>query len=670
MALKSSITGLITLYLVLLHIEPTSAESTPISFHQSRAPPPQPEAHVLPNFYSHIVSNRDEYKLIVPKQYDLLQLANGIPAEVMDPQVSRRLLSSSSSMNASINDSKLVDNAIKSINSPSQLPFSNQITLDKKTTDLTLKALKKLQYGMSLNETEVAKKSSEKTMKIGGSLVSSDRVTSVGDIDHNGAIDYVVSHTNSNDKRGTIRLYLMAKGGKDKFLYSRELIPGKWGMKAPLLKANDQYGSVVACLPVEPSAKYSLLAVASRKHVYVLKLTQKGNVTTNVRLPWETFDHLVSEYERAAGVQDKSFDDQSAFMDAIDSVRTVVFRGAGGVVRAALRVDDEKGHNLLHVIDRFIAYAPISRMQLTGIWKPTVRVLIDENINTNISSSINGQLFPFRVKAKCLFSQTECTCALVPPVQNSLSCYQTIGSPDTDGRVTCRFRDCAPSYKCMCDGDQICSREEKTFTSYKAISTEKNGLMVCVKQAQKQLVMQLKWEDKQSLGARRLAEASQSPDKSPWPSPDMSSSPSTEMSPWPSPTPKMSSSPSPEISLSRSPEMWPSTQSQQIPPPFDFSKESTFNATHCICSPPPPDAPTTTECLHYSNTIEKEAIFCRIGQCPASVSYSCDSLGRHYCSRKVVLRDIYINDGEVDDHPVRLFCHLKRIRRWHITRIV
>lgn len=657
---KSGLIGLIVRFLVLLHIEQTSAESTPISFHQSRTPSPQPKAHVLPNFYSHIVSNRDEYKLIVPRQYDFLQLANGIPPEVMDPQVSRRLLSSTSSTNASINESEPVANAVNSTNTSFRLPFFNHIALDKKTTDLTLKALRKLQYGMSLNETKSIKKSLQKTMKMGDFSVSADRVTSVGDIDDNGAIDYVVSNTDANGKRGTIRLYLMVKGGKNKFLYSRELIPGKWGLKAPLLKANDQYGFVIASLPVEPSAKYSLLAVASRKHVYVLKLSQKGNVTTNVRLPWETFDHLVSEYERAAGVQDKSFDDQSAFMDAIDSVRTVVFRGPGGVVRAALRVDDEKGHNLLHVIDRFIAYAPISRMQLTGIWKPTVRVLLDENMNTNPSRSVDRQPFPFRVKAKCLFSQTECTCALVPPVQNSLSCYQPIGSPDADGRVTCRLRDCAPSYKCMCDGNQICSREEKAFMLHKAISTDKDGQMVCVKQEQKQLVMRPREETDQPPFAPRLEEPATSPDLLP------SSSPETS----PSPSPEISPSPSPEMSLSPSPDMSPSTQNQSTSPAFDISKVSTFNITHCICSPPAPDAPTKTECLHYSNTVEKEAIFCRIGQCPASIGYSCDSLGRHYCSRKAVLQDIYINDGEVEDHPVRLFCHLEHIKRWYITRIV
>lgn len=652
MAPKSGLLSVIVPFLVLLYIEQTSAGSTPISFHQSRTPAPEPEVHVLPNFYSHIVSNRDEYKLIVPRQYDFVQLANRIPPDVMDPQVSRRLLSSTSSTNASINESKLVVNGKNSTSTSCQLPFSEHITLNKNTTDLTLRALKKLQYGMSLNETKGIKKSSEKTMKIGDFSISADRVISVGDIYDNGAIDYVVSNTDANGKRGSIRLYLMVKGGKNNFMYSRELIPGKCGLKASPLNANDRYGSVTASLPVEPSARYSLLALASRTHVYVLKLSDKGNVTTNVRLPWETFDHLVSEYERAAGVQDKSFDDQSAFMDAIDSVRTLVFRGPGGVIRVALRVDDEKGHNLLHVIDQFIAYAPISCMQLTGIWKPTVCVLIDENMNTEPSRSIDRQPFPFKVKAKCLFSQTECTCALLAPAQNSLSCYQPTGSPDADGRLACHLRDCAPSYKCMCDGNEICSREEKTLTVYKAVSTEENDQMLCVKQERTQLTMRPKEETEQPPSAPRLG--------GPVPLPDILPSSSLQTSP----------SPSAEISPSSSPEMSPPTPTLSASSAFDFSKESTFNATHCICSPPPPDAPTTTECLHYFNTIEKEAIFCRIGQCPASVGYSCDSLGRHYCSRKLMLQDIYVNDGEVEDHPMRLFCHLEHIKRWHITQLV
>lgn len=127
--------------------------------------------------------------------------------------------------------------------------FLGERVLNPSDTSETAASFRRIINVMNLKEQSARLKM---PVRIGRSMFKPDRITPVGDIDDNGIVDYVVSNPTANDYHGSIRLYLMDKG--DRFLYTRELVPGEWGFDSSPLDPCARYGFVVKSLPITPNS--------------------------------------------------------------------------------------------------------------------------------------------------------------------------------------------------------------------------------------------------------------------------------------------------------------------------------------------------------------------------------------------------------------------------------
>lgn len=664
---------------------------TPITYNRGHTSKNSSETVPLPNFYSHVIGNRDEYKLIVPTEYQLPQLAEGV--SVLAKQNQMRKLSGS-------------------LEKSNHTNFSKE-NLDVKTVDATFEALHRLMTGMYEQYNQ-----EQGFVRIANSTIPRNKVTHVGDIDGNGIADYVVSNVAARTRRGTIRLYLMAPEGS--FYYTRELVPGQWGFDSLPLQPGDRFGTVVTALPVSPhGAEYSLIAVGApgekgrntpgqsgtkRGHVYIIKVSRKGNVLNNVKLPWAAFQNLVREYEHAAeevrhlgnGSKEDEFDDQSAFMDAVEGVRTVVFHGKDGAIRAALRVDDTHGRKLLWIMDRFVKETPVNRLHRATFWHPTLRIAMLKPVT----------------RPTCFFTSTECSCKLG---SSASQCFQAAGPADKDGNIPCTPRNCEASYTCACDGSKVCKRvQRETF-----VLERTPGTQVCrqVKKKQTLNVLENGVSSKAAADSLKtsscifnehkcsceLAESGAScyqaleladdSERIPCSPRQCEAAYSCECH-----GNKICRREERETKILQLITVGPSGEhfchevtkrrlinivtnetlkpkhvakpSPHLSPSPNLSLLNPFNATHCICSPPAEDAPTTTDCLHYAYTISATAILCKIARCAINDGYVCDTTGQNYCERHSHNLNIYVNDGEFLEEPGLIYCHRETLKKENLVRIM
>lgn len=576
-------------------VKPTLSQSfIPISL---RTPGGHLDAQmVLPNFFTHVLNHRDMYRLAIPeKSFATVRITND------------------SFKNVSLE------------NTTHTIPEKNESgKLRMEHVNTTIAILQQIIGRMRTRSTSappLAEGMSQKFVQIGHTRVSEDRVTDVGDIDQNGIVDLVVSSPGKNRKRGSARLYLMGKNNS--FLYSRELVPGQWGFDAPPLHPGDLFGSVVHALPVaSPFGSYSLIAIGApgdlqresrhegeylneRAHVYVMKVSRKGNVLSNVQLPLEEFEKLTGKYAEAIrrleaqesgnrSDQHKhnhddvhDFKEESKFLDAVEGVRTITFKTAKGEVRAVIRVDDERGKKLLLRMDKYVLQVPASRLETTYLGEAASNPL-QSNDSRNEG---------------CIYSDHKCACKLVVNSSKGEKCYGLIGKTDDDGSGVCDTQPCKLRYTCTCDGSHLCRRETRTVSSLKAVGTNAEGQTLCkTRPAQRTIV-----EVIDHVSAKPL-----------------------------------------------------SPQNQSIP---NFSLLPAYNETHCACSIGQESEASTERCFQYVRTIEGRAIVCKEKECDASVLYECDWSGMAYCRHYQQTMQVYLNDGGKRDEPGHYYCHREEIKR-------
>lgn len=335
-------------------------------------------------------------------------------------------------------------------------------------------------------------------------------------------------------------------------------------------------------------------------YVYILKLSRKGNVLNNAKLPWKAFEDLAHNYiykdqmpaefsssgkpphHKHSAALDGLYQEKSHFMDAIDGVRTVVFKTNDGVTKALIRVDEQNGSQLLLDLER----------------------IIGPNTNTRLATSLLGPIswrLGVRVSEPHSHEDSTCPCELQKMEAGSKDCLESMGKEDEHGDVLCKAKQCDPFYICKCDGEDVCRRENNKTETLDVVRVAVDGLYYCRKRNEHRL-------KKMGHIARKSSVAT-------------------------------------------------SIKTSAI---SDLPK---FNKTHCACSPATPSS-NFTECLQYVYTQVGKGIICKSSECVGEDDdYVCDTIGTSYCIREWYHKHLFVNDGEKSDENGMFFCHIQYFKQ-------
>lgn len=418
---------------------------------------------------------------------------------------------------------------------------------------------------------------------IGKNKVSKERIVPIGDIDGNGFMDYVVATPCANNNKGSIRLYLMKE--KNGFLFSRELVPGKWGFGGPPLKEGDEFGSKILRLPTESGRRTCALVVGApgdnatgkrKGAVYILELSKYGSVAKSVKVSADTDKSLALQ-----------LDDNEGF--GTDLEVTGDLQGDG---RIELAVGSALGSTTILFMDSAYNVKTGLKMQksengaIAGAIRKTVRALSNKLDVTGMYSSIIRPSVP----SKCVFNETYCACGLKTLDKKSDSCLDVVDTSPVTGKSRCAPSDCKLSYVCTCDGAHLCKRVDTVEQVWVPAEDAGNGLVFCVKKNVTSSINEIQ------TGA-------------------------------------------------------------VIPVVETTERLSTFNDTHCRCSPKH-GLFAPYECLDFLRTEDEIAVLCTSRDCNVGTNeYSCDGMGGSYCERRYVQRTHFVNDGTRRSEPGVVYCH-------------
>ncbi|KAI0563822.1 Integrin alpha [Gracilaria domingensis] len=310
------------------------------------------------------------------------------------------------------------------------------------------------------------KRLSQSSIRIGHSDIPREKVTIVGDVDGNGFEDYIVANPASMNDTGTIRLYLMS--GDNKFLYTRDLVPGKYGFVSSPLAEGDRFGDSVEKIASDtPNFSFVTVTAPGDRTVaggkgafYILQISDKGNVINSAKLSAKTIETVVAQ--SANGGDAKYSHDLSRsilskkIVDILSNKTSMLLVRKGGEIKGAYVISSAEDQKMLHNIEKKMT--PRKKLASLRLDTPLVRA--------DISSS-------------CFFNDTHCACASNPPPVGSMQCTQVTGTEASTGKTLCETRDCKASFSCMCDGAELCMRTERTLTSYVVEGPAPGGGMYC-----------------------------------------------------------------------------------------------------------------------------------------------------------------------------------------------
>eukprot|EP00178_Gracilaria_changii_P021204 TRINITY_DN63115_c0_g1_i1.p1 TRINITY_DN63115_c0_g1~~TRINITY_DN63115_c0_g1_i1.p1 ORF type:complete len:573 (-),score=99.66 TRINITY_DN63115_c0_g1_i1:133-1851(-) len=310
------------------------------------------------------------------------------------------------------------------------------------------------------------KRSSPSSIRIGRADVPREKVTAVGDVDGNGFEDYIVANPASMNDTGTIRLYLMK--ADNKFLYTRDLVPGKYGFVGAPLMRGDRFGhSVEKIANDSPNFTFVTITAPGDRSVpgdkgalYIVQLSDKGNVINNAKLSSKTIETVLTKSVRGDDANDSHSLNQSILskkmVDILSNNTSMLLVRKHGEIKGAYVISSAEDHNMLHQIEQKMT--PTTRLASLRLQSPPVRA--------QLSSS-------------CFFNDTHCACVSNAPPVGSAQCTQVIGSEASTGRTVCQTRDCMASYSCACEGTELCERSERTLSTFVVDGAASGGNVYC-----------------------------------------------------------------------------------------------------------------------------------------------------------------------------------------------
>jgi FG-GAP repeat len=294
-------------------------------------------------------------------------------------------------------------------------------------------------------------------IKIGDMLVDANRVTAAKDLDENGTEDYIVASPHENDARGAIRLYLMSRNGR--VLKSRCIVPGKWGFDAKALKPGDLFGSAVHVIHDVNGDGVPDIAVGApgdvhngqrQGAVYVLLMSRGGAVVAHSKISAGSDPVLREQHKIGQGfgsfiwsVRDINGDmnDELVVGSGPQSKTfTLVLLGTDGKAVGGIKFGPS--------VDR-----PNTQNDSSQHGTRTEKPL--SSVNETKLTETRGQ---------CIINDSNCPCVQEKMRFDKL-CLAPVHS-NGRGRAMCKTQPCEASFRCSCQGTQMCSiasMQQKTF---------------------------------------------------------------------------------------------------------------------------------------------------------------------------------------------------------------
>lgn len=314
---------------------------------------------------------------------------------------------------------------------------------------------------------------------IGNAQFMRSAVTAVGDIDSNGVDDYIVANPAADNYTGNIRLYLMTT--EKKFLYTRDLVPGKWGFDAPPLKQGDRFGTAVYRLPSSNMVSQCFIAISApgdkaleKDHgaLYVIQLSNRGNVMKSSKHSMNSFRTMASEYvEERMGSEAKvmnsgdfagGLNGERSGLELLKGVSHVLFLNASGDVMHGMDIETERDMSLLGPIEDYLRRKEEEDKENS---EPALNV----TIRADETGGVGG----------CIFNDTHCACQLTEDDNEYGQCLEEVGLQASSGRKLCLARSCHSTFWCTCDGQDMCERVEVSRNVFVSDGRAEGGLEYC-----------------------------------------------------------------------------------------------------------------------------------------------------------------------------------------------
>lgn len=452
----------------------------------------------------------------------------------------------------------------------------------------------------------------DEQVHIGRSSVAARRVTAVGDIDRNGATDYIVATPSSANFSGSVRLYLMAKG-RD-FLYTRDLVPGRPGFPAHRrfhVRPGFLYGSGVTLLGTNSTYTFVAVSAPGDHSVYVLKVDRRGGVSK-----------FTKSTHHAAHVQHDPSPAQA--LRVLDGVTTLLFEAADGEVLAKLQIDPARDRALLAAIER----GYILPTHNESVATTPVRVLAPmAGRGAEEEEEGEGEGDEVRFEAECLYNETHCACGEVlmhTTFENDLR-LESVGK-DKAGNDLCVIDHAeherlghthaskpklSGSLACKCDGDRMCRHqfvERDEWRLREDLSITDDMTLSSTRRNRRRQHFQCSKMRSLNFVIEPIAEATVVHH-------------------------------GPKLAL------------------------DAFNESHCICHHyQSKRLSVADDCLSFHHIQKSRAVYCYHRMCAKHAlhlhAYKCDLNGHTYCERTIKKIDKWVFDGVVPNHDDDLiYCH-------------
>lgn len=307
----------------------------------------------------------------------------------------------------------------------------------------------------------------------------------IGDIDGNGAVDYIALTPTENETAGAVRIYMMKD--KESHFFSRLITNHKWGFNMPL-KTGDTFGTSVAKIGDVNGDGVQDIAVGAPgdnsdgRHsgaVYILMLKKDGAVLKTVKLSASSDSNLRKQHKNKEGfgttltsLQDINGDKiKELSVGSTDGSKTLVLLNKKGDAISSMKF--AKNVEPKHLQPRFMT-------------NTRVRALSSEEMTDSEDEAAEKKMLTrLSVKALtpapaagvgCFFNATACACR---EFASASTCLDTVATEN--GQTVCLDRPCHPSYKCDCTGTDLCKREETTESNYQPVpgTPSDKGLAFC-----------------------------------------------------------------------------------------------------------------------------------------------------------------------------------------------
>lgn len=293
-------------------------------------------------------------------------------------------------------------------------------------------------------------------VSIGRARVAKRRATSVGDIDGNGAFDFIIADPVAKNESGKARLFLMTKGAH--YLHSRDMTPGSPDFNAPELDPGHRYGTAVFRLPGGNATTGSFIAISAPgdgKHgaIYVLKLSHKGKILCHAKAQLNgrrsntshravRLSLLQKDKPRMQTVRPEITDSMSN-LGILSDVREIVFQAPDGEVLATLAIDSATDANLLAMVEsEYLLSTSLRAIQ-------NVNVFPRFSVKVGVDSST-------RIAGECSINSTHCHCD--EPRQRKETCLRFSREEGITRRPICTLSACPQQVNCHCGGKYLCER--------------------------------------------------------------------------------------------------------------------------------------------------------------------------------------------------------------------